>query len=274
MMTLKPTFGRASNAACLAVMLWLTACGETTRTVDIPFAVDYGAVQLGCNEQQSGLGLTDLRFYLHDVQLVLANGDAVALVLDDGPAWQQQNLALIDLETGTGSCRNGTSAVHDVVRGRAKAGNYAGLRFTLGVPFDSNHADPLLATPPLDDSAMHWSWRGGYKFFRAGIESPNDGFWIHLGSTGCQGTIRNISGCENPNRVIVDLAGYVPGESVVAVDLERLLAGTDLGDGVATDCSSGPGEAHCSAAFAAFGIEFTTGETIADQRVFKTRPAQ
>ena len=271
---LKRTSRRALFVACLPTIMWLAACGETTRTVAIPFAVEYGSVPLGCDEQTSGLALTDLRFYVHDLQLVRDGGGTVPLVLEVDPVWQQENLALVDLENGAGSCLNGTTIIHTIVRGQARVGDYSGLRFTLGVPFDSNHADPLLATPPLDDSAMHWSWRGGYKFLRAGIESPNDGFWIHLGSTGCKGTIRNITGCDNPNRVIVELPGFVPDESVVTLDLEQLLAGTDLTDGVATDCSSGPGEAHCSAAFAAFGIEFATGETNATQRVFETRPAK
>ena len=81
----------------------------------------------------------------------------------------------------------------------------------LACHFDLNHDNPLTAEPPLDDPDMHWHWRSGYKFLRAGIRTATDGFWIHAGSAGCEGTVGNITGCRFPNRIDVFLPDFVPG---------------------------------------------------------------
>lgn len=148
---------------------------------------------------------------------------------------------------------------------------YRGLRFTIGVPFRLNHDDPLTAMPPLGDADMHRDRRSGYKFLRAGIATTSDGFWIHVGSARCDGTIEHITGCHFENRITVELPDFVPGESTVRVELAALLDGTDLGDGVSSECSSGPSETACLAPFAALGIDFLTGERSGPQRVFSVQ---
>lgn len=186
-------------------------------------------------------------------------------------AWQNDAVAYIDLENGVGACQNGTSELSTYVLGVAKAMEYRGLRFTVGVPFRINHENPLVAKPPLDDPDMHWHWRSGYKFLRAGLKTEDDGFWAHVGSAGCEGTVGNITGCKFPNRIEVDLPDFVVDQHAVGVDLTALVAGTDLGDGVLTNCSSGPPEETCIAPFAALGITFETGEQIGTQSVFSTQ---
>jgi hypothetical protein len=121
---------------------------------------------------------------------------------------------------------------------------------------------------------MHWHWRAGYKFLRAGIRTADDGFWIHLGSTGCEGTVRDITGCRFPNRVDILLPEFLPGEDTVVVDLAALLVETDLLDAEATDCSSGPAEQSCKAPFRALGLDFETGSAPDTQDVFRRRAGQ
>jgi uncharacterized repeat protein (TIGR04052 family) len=215
--------------------------------------------------------MTDLRFYVHNLRLEDADGQFHAVQLVPGE-WQQADLALIDLEDGSGNCINGTTVTNSTARGTVSGQDFRALEFTLGVPFSKNHADPLQATQPLGDADMHWHWRGGYKFLRAGLKSESDSFWIHLGSTGCTGTIRNISGCDAPNRVTVRLEPFTPGDDVL-VDLVALAGDDVLGDGVPTDCSSGPAEEDCSAAFAALGLNHATGRQEISQRLFSLRPA-
>ncbi|MEJ2128323.1 MAG: metallo-mystery pair system four-Cys motif protein [Woeseiaceae bacterium] len=198
-------------------------------------------------------------------------GRPVPVTLVPDGAWQQTDLALLDFETGADSCANGTVAVNTTLRVRVPERQLRGLQFTLGVPFDRNHADPLTAVAPLDDAAMHWHWRSGYKFLRAGVRSADDGFWIHVGSTACKGTVQNITGCDRPNRVTVSLPDFVPGFDTVVIDLSELLAETNLADGVRSDCSSGPAEDSCAAPFDALGIEFGSGNDIGQQQVFKRR---
>lgn len=257
------------------VMLFLVigliaACGESTSRVEIPFVVSFGGAEIDCDSEMA-VKLTDLRFYVHNLRLVTADGEERPLELAVD-SWQQANLALIDLENGSGNCLNGTADLNTALRGAVQGTDFRGLAFTLGVPFSSNHGDPLTAEAPLGDADMHWHWRGGYKFFRAGIRSDDDGFWIHLGSTGCEGTIQNITGCTAPNRVEVRLEEFQQGDAV-AVDLAALVSAATLADQQPSDCSSGPAESSCTESFAAFGLSHSGSET-GSQRVFaiESRP--
>jgi len=83
--------------------------------------------------------------------------------------------------------------------------------------------------------------------------------------------LEHITGCRFPNRILVELPDFVPGENGVQIDLAALVAGIDLDDGKANDCSSGPAEASCNAPFAALGIDFDTGEQSGLQSVFSLR---
>jgi len=244
----------------------LTACSDRQHEVAIPFAPVFGEENLSCSGNT--LALTDLRLYVSDVQLVSTDGILVDVRLHSDGQWQQPDLVLIDLEDGTGACVNGTSVMNTTLRGLVPAGEYRGLNFTVGVPFDRNHGDPLKADAPLGDSAMHWHWRAGYKFLRAGFRTADDGFWIHLGSTGCEGTVKNITGCRFPNRVQVSLDDFVPGQDIVAIDLAAFIADAALEDAVPTDCSSSPAEDSCATPFNALGLDFGTDLATQDQRVF------
>lgn len=252
----------------VAVALLCAACGRDLA-VDIPFSVTWNGEPLTCND--AGPTLTDLRLYINNVQLLDGEGRVHDVRYATEYAWENDAVALIDLEDGTGACANGTREVFDRILGAVPERKYRGLRFTVGVPFRLNHENPLTATPPLDDSAMHWHWRSGYKFLRAGVQTATDGFWIHVGSAGCEGTVGHITACRFPNRILVELPGFVPGENGVGIDLAALLEGTDLDDGQADDCSSGPAEDSCNAPFAALGIDFATGQQSGSQSVFSVR---
>ncbi|WP_189403045.1 MbnP family copper-binding protein [Alteromonas halophila] len=62
------------------------------------------------------------------------------------------------------------------------------LRFTIGLPFEQNHANPLSQPSPLNDSSMFWSWQAGHKFIRLDLTNPDTqhNFSYHLGSIGCE----------------------------------------------------------------------------------------
>lgn len=252
----------------------LVACAKPPIPVSIPFVAQFNSESLGCAERSGDPQLTDLRFYVQDVQLITADGHAVNMELDPDDKWQQRDLALLDFEDGSGSCLNGTDETNQSLRGAIPDGEYRGLSFTVGVPFERNHADPLQAKAPLGDAAMHWHWRAGYKFMRAGIRTADDGFWLHLGSTGCEGTVRNISGCSSANRVHVVLSNFVWGRDAVVVDLAALTSGTNLDDAIPTDCSSGPAEVTCAEPFRALGLDFPTGESVSEQKLFRLEEAK
>ena len=244
------------------------SCAKPSVPVNISFEARFGESTLSCDDPSTNISLTDLRLYVQQVQLRDSNGELIAVTLSED-RWQHHDLALLDLEDGNGRCINGTQEVNFQVRGELPVDTYRGLQFEVGVPFELNHKDALAAAAPLADPAMHWHWRGGYKFLRAGLTTENDGFWMHLGSAGCVGKIGAITSCRYPNRVTVHLPEFDPDRHTVVVDLAELAPMTELADGLASDCSSGPPESSCVAPFAAFGLDHQSGSISGRQRVFR-----
>lgn len=255
-------------------LLLMLGCSGPPMPVEIPFEVRFGEAPIGCSTAASGFFLTDLRFYVSDIRLITASGEGLPVDLTPDPIWQSEEVALLDFEDGQGRCANGSAGTNTVVRGSAPQAGYRGLEFRIGVPERLNHGDPLQAAAPLNGSSMHWHWVSGYRFLRAGIASDSDGFWLHLGSTRCEGTVTDIEGCKASNRADVRLAGYVPGRDTVIVDLEPLVADVSFVDGTPTDCSSGPAETACMLPFAALGIDFETGASVASATPFRTEPVR
>lgn len=251
---------------CLA--LASSACQQAPEPVTVRFEARLGEAPMGCGTVSDGFAMTDLRFFVAGPALLRSDGAEVPITLGENARWQQPGLALVDLEDGSSSCANGTADMNATLTGTVPAGDYEGLAFTLGVPFDLNHADPLQAHVPLDDSTMHWHWRSGYKFLRAGYESSDDGFWIHLGSAGCEGTVQNISGCRYDNRTVVTLPDFRPGKTVL-IDFAPLIEATEAGDASPSDCSSGPAEEACRAGFAVLGLDFDSGSQVTQQQLFR-----
>ena len=247
-------------------MILATSCSKPYLGVKIPFLVTWGDDTIGCSD--TPIALSDLRLYISELDLLDSGGRPQRLELHANLPWQQRDLALIDLENGQGACANGSSNVFAYVVGSVRPGEYKGLRFTVGVPFDRNHANPLTASAPLDDPAMHWHWRSGYKFIRAGVRTGTDGYWIHVGSSGCEGTVGNISGCRFPNRTAVEMKDFLPNADTVRIDLKQFFAAINLDDAEPTDCSSGPAESACVMPFLALGIDFESGNVVGTQRVF------
>ena len=250
--------------AAITAFLFLTACSSPQETVTIEFEARFGDEPIDCETTVDGVSMTDLRFYVHSPVLFRWDGDAQiqeTIDLTESGRWQGGDLVLIDLENGAGACKNGTADTNPSIVGTVPAGDYEGLSLLIEVPFELNHADPLAANAPLDDTTMHWHWRSGYKFLRAGIATDDDGFWIHVGSAGCEGTVGDISGCRYPNRMLVFLRDYRPGEKVI-FDLNELSLVADLTDSTPTDCSSGPSEESCRPAFTRLGLDSETGEAL------------
>jgi uncharacterized repeat protein (TIGR04052 family) len=237
--------------------------------VHLEFLPTWDGLPLQCED--TDVQLTDLRFFVSEVSFIDSNGRQHGLAMPADDRWQQEKVALIDLENGASACLNGSNEMNISLSGTVEMTDIVGLRFTVGVPFDLNHANPLTALAPLDDPAMHWHWRSGYKFLRAGVATAKDSFWIHLGSTGCEGTVQNISACRSPNRVLVEFSDFSPSVDQIEVDLSELFRAIDLNDGVRSDCSSGPAESSCTEPFTALGLVFNNGTDGSPQSVFRVR---
>jgi uncharacterized repeat protein (TIGR04052 family) len=252
--------------------------------VHISFAGRFGEKPFACGESYEGVGSkgdtvtpADLRFFVSDVMLLGADGTAVPVTLEQDGLWQYKSLALIDLEDGTGGCRNGNTAMHAEVSGTIPKGVYVGLRFTLGVPFELDHIDDTTAPSPLNMTAMLWSWQNGYKFLRAEVSNVaprsmpsaskrkvtgSSGFPVHVGSTGCVSTGPHTSPdteCKNPNRPVVSLPVFDREKDAVILDVSKLLAQTDLSGNsrhTAPGCMSFEGDADCVGVMKALGISY------------------
>ncbi|MGE3270255.1 MAG: MbnP family copper-binding protein [Chloroflexota bacterium] len=271
-------FGSAALALALSVLSISPFAPPAARADEmVPVTVNFRAMvgdqPFACGQRYT-LGSTgatvlpsDFRFYVSEIVLLDAAGNATPLTLEQDNKWQYENVALLDFEDKTGPCANGTSELRNIVVGTAPAGEYTGVRFSLGVPFALNHQDSTLAPSPLNLTSLFWTWQGGYKFFRVDLEpdrmatgpmampkpageakpegaaghgaaahaehgaaEASAGWAIHLGSTGCQAAsqIESPTGCANPNRPTVELAPFEVGSSVVLVDLATLLANTNV----------------------------------------------
>ena len=267
------------------------------RPVAIDFAAVAGNAVINCGSDLTSLGTTnasgtlkDLRFYISNVKLVKSDGSEAALTLGNTDNFNAtkgaDSVTLIDLEDKTGSCA-GTTALNTSIKGTVPAGDYVGVKMTLGVPFSMNHTDQsadVSVTPAVINNAvnpgMAWSWAGGRKFTK--IEVTNAAwtaptFTVHLGSTGCTGTnpaAGQVDSCDRPNRLDFGFTSFNPEAQKVAVDVQALLSANDVTVNAAGSpgCMSGATDPECSAIFDAFGLDLLQGIALPaspTQRLFK-----
>lgn len=255
-----------------------------TQDVAIRFAANVNGQSFECGKSYPDIGTTrsvitpsDFRMYVSEVHLISRQGQAVKVELEQDKVWQLEDIALLDFENAQGPCRNGTPALNQTVRGRVPVGQYDGLRFTLGVPFERNHDDPTVAPAPLSSTAMFWNWQGGYKFLKfdtatsgqkATTSSPAahgggnaSGFSVHLGSTACASASKTTapSACQNPNRVVVNLPSFDVTKNVVVADMAPVLARSNVDintTGTSPGCMSFLGDADCVPILPALGLPY------------------
>lgn len=311
--SMSPTL--VAPALALTIAALLTACGTPsappsspsaagaapgTQPVTVRFAAQVGGQAFGCGQTYAGIGTTrstitpsDYRFYVSEVHLIDASGRAVPVSLAQDGAWQVDNIALLDFENASGPCRNGTAAMNNTVRGTVPAGQYTGLRFTLGVPFARNHGDPTVAPSPLNLTAMFWNWQGGYRFVKfdtatSGLQTAPaaagsghggaaaSGFSVHLGSTMCAAASRTEapSACQNPNRVTVQFDRFNAANQTVVADIAAVLAGANVdvnSPNTSPGCMSFPNDADCPPVMGALGLAYGAAAAPGPQRLFSVR---
>jgi len=288
-----------------ALAMTVTACGSlpgqpSSQAVDLKFAAQINGQPFACGQRYEGVGTTrstitpsDFRMYVSDVKLVRKDGSTVPVHLTQDGIWQQQSVALLDFENGTGPCRNGTEATNTSVRGQVPAGEYTGVELTVGVPFAQNHQDPTVAPAPLNSTAMFWNWQGGYKFIKfdttsSGLSEQKPGapspqgpvtrYAVHLGSTGCQSAARTAAPqapCANPNTVAVRFNAFDASKQTIVADMGRILAGTNVdvnAPQTSPGCMSFAKDADCPNVMAALGLAYDGQPAPAQgQQLFKLR---
>lgn len=283
--------GRTASAFILALALGACATSPGSiggdKQITINFDARVGDKPARCGETYAGVGtskasifLQDFRIYVSNVRLIAANGQEVPFALTSDNQWQSDKVALLDFENASGNC-NGNAATNNTLRGTAPTGEYTGLVFEIGVPYDLNHKDPTLASAPLNYSAMTWPWRIGYKFTAIDLDTANkpanaaqhaampemagmgaSGFSIHLGSTDCGAgspTTPPTAPCSNPNRPTYRLEGFDLTKQKVVLDLGTLLSATDVTVNApksASGCMAFTDDDDCIAIMDRFGLTF------------------
>jgi len=274
---------------------------QKPQKVAIEFAALNGGKPVSCSKPIANLGtssrtarLTDLRFYVSEVQLLRKGGGVVDVELPANSEWSYAKgvaaVTLIDLENGTGSCAaEGTKAMNTAVRGTVPKASYSGIRYSLSVPDSLSHTDLTAMPAPLNNTAMGWSWQFGRKFAKIEVsESPGGPAWgsktffVHLGSTDCKGdpAAGEKARCSLPNRNQVTLAKFNPARQRIAIDLKTLLgsvdvagtggmgsmAGASADDGMGMPmggCMSGTTEPDCKPIFKTLGLKLGTNKKTA-----------
>jgi uncharacterized repeat protein (TIGR04052 family) len=279
------------TVAALAAALVASGCSASSedgsQAVTLPFRAVVGTEGFDCTKTYANIGVEkatvapqDFRFYVHDVALVAEDGTEVKVALDDDGVWQRDGVALLDFESGIGSCSAGTRETNTAIVGRVPGGRtWKGLRFKVGVPEAANHLDSARAPAPLNEPGLWWSWKGGYKYARIDIETPGQpkGFYFHLGATGCTGDTTTAFTCAAGNVAPIALTGFDPGRSTVVVDLAKIFAqvavnrGPDMQADFVAGCMSGATDPDCPTMMGAFGLGVGSTPAPATQTVFEVR---
>jgi uncharacterized repeat protein (TIGR04052 family) len=258
----------------LTSMLALSSCAGTDAAapdearLTLTFAAQAGAQPFECGKPLSGMGQSgasveplDLRLYVHDVRLRLASGETTPLPLVADGVWQNERVALLDFEDGTGRCEAGTIETNARLVGRAPArADYVGVSFVVGVPSDLNHLDSATAAPPLDVPGLWWTWLSGYRYLRADLASAAnaDGFLFHLGAGACQGSPNTGYSCAADNLPQITLEGDI--NRAIVLDLEPIFAQVDLEQrpdpeqDLAPGCQSNAADPQCAPMLRALGL--------------------
>jgi uncharacterized repeat protein (TIGR04052 family) len=233
---------RAVSALILLPALPLITCCTGTR--ETPVEIHFGIA--------AGATARNLQFYIHDVQLLDEQGNPQTVTISAEAPSQSADVALIDLAGDPGAQRNST------LLGTTESGastKYSGIRFTVGVPFALNHANPLTAAPPLDRGELFWTWQSGYKFLRADFVTDGKESSFHLGSTGCSApsALRPPAAqCAQPNRMRVELRGD-PLKGVIRFQLSTLVANN------AACTGNYAHDVACTASYASTALQPETG---------------
>lgn len=208
--------------------------------------------------------VNDLRFYLSDPYILLANGKEVPLTLTPS-TWQNNSVVQIDLEDCNNPATNNRIIGTAFIPSNSEA---RGLCFNLGLPFGYNHSDFNQASAPLNVPDLHINRQSGYRFMRLdGITNPGVtpvNFNVHLGSMGCDSSGDDVrpSHCAQANvpRVCVDTFDF--DTDALVLRLDKLLESTDISvdDALQTaekkGCMPSQADANCSTVLPKFGLDF------------------
>ena len=207
--------------------------------------------------------IEQFQFFISDIEIGSTNAGWQKIKLAKSP-FQNQDTALI----GT-NCRTEKLHAKDLTN-VANDANWSikyttptdiildensRIRFTLGVPFEVNHLNPISQQSPLNLPSMFWIWQTGHKFLRLELAANHEKWLFHLGSTGCKSVSAMRAPektCLYPNRFNFELplgsnAKKDKGNFALNVDLAELLKHVELSS--SSSCQSEQNNKSCQQLF-------------------------
>lgn len=259
------------------------------RRIEVPFDAVVGTTTIRCGAQLENLGtqsssgtMTDFRFFVHDLYVVLDDGKKILVELDE-TSMQTDNIAMIDLRDKLDACEGAANPdYNDKLVGSfyinsVDVDRIVSIRFGLGVPHSHNHLDQSIAAGPLRNpglaSGMAWNWNNGYKFTGLDIQLDTplttynpDGtvkgtaskWMFHIGSIACTGAanLGETVVCTYPNRRDISLTAYTLNQKKVRLDYAELMRDSDLTQdhSSAVGCMSNAGDKECAKPYTRIGL--------------------
>lgn len=209
---------------CILVpLLILSYYWLRTWPITIDFSLNYQQQPINCHtlSHLDPHQLNDFRLYLHDIELQDQDHNWHKIHLQPSP-WQNHRIVLLDFKNNQEPCKTISNATNQSIIATSPIKNFQRIKFTLGVPFELNHQNPLTAQAPLNHASMHWHWQSGYKFIRAEFTINGISHRLHLGSLHCQGEVNHITHCNTPNRKTYYL-DINPQQPQINITLDQLL---------------------------------------------------
>lgn len=283
------SIGSLAAAAWFCQVGLFSSCAEQAPRAEVQIRA---AAMIGDEPAQCGrsygkwgktFGLADARLYLSQIELLRRDSMVWEPLELEENQWQSQGVVLLDFEDGQGDCADfGTQSVNMQLLGRVPAGEYVGLRFSVGLPTGQNHIDPTNARGPLAEPGMFWTWQGGYKFAKVDVKvesalsSAPVRNNLHLGSTGCASPAPMMAPsapCLRPNLAQITLFPFDFRTQRLELALDALLMpALTQGHARSPNCMGGPEEpAHCDTIVRNFGLDPRTGiceQGCSGQRLF------
>jgi uncharacterized repeat protein (TIGR04052 family) len=218
--------------------------------------------------------IEQFQFFLSNIEVMSSDAKWHQLRLIKN-TYQDENVVLLGMNCRERKQKNDTEALGNwsiTVDDKVALTSMQKLRFTLGVPFEKNHLNPIVQASPLNLSSMFWVWQTGHKFLRSELSSEDEQWLFHLGSTGCKApsVMRTPkTPCRYPNTfdVEVALANDIGEQLTLQVNLARLLENVKLAS--ASNCQSEHDNSSCQQLFENLAAYNTKAESLENNGVFK-----
>ena len=247
----------------MTMTLLLGGCFDKELTTQLSFKTSYQGIALNCNtffsQENEQWSYNQLQFFISNVSVKKKDGSWYSWTMTETP-YQTSNVGLLGEVCGENNkTENGSGNANWQLNFSSDEdlSQVSEIRFTLGIPFEFNHLNPLTQASPLNDSSMFWVWQSGHKFLRLEMENKTDDWIFHLGSTGCKAPSAMRAPkvpCINSNRVTFELSINQGAEvkNSITFDLAKLFNGLKLrGD---NSCQSDTDNPTCQQLFNNLGL--------------------